>query len=74
MKSAIKTACLVIFVFSFCFPTSLYAYIDAGTGSFMLQMFIAGLVGLLFTLKLYFKRIIGAIRKLLGKSEPPVNE
>ncbi|HUV35336.1 MAG TPA: hypothetical protein VMX58_00170 [Patescibacteria group bacterium] len=34
-----------------------YAYIDPGTGSYILQIVIAGLVGAAFTLKLLWKRI-----------------
>lgn len=34
-----------------------HAYIDPGTGSYILQMVIAGLVGAAFTLKLLWKRI-----------------
>jgi hypothetical protein len=34
-----------------------HAYIDPGTGSYILQIVIAGLVGAAFTLKLFWKRI-----------------
>ena len=34
-----------------------YGYIDWGTGSFMIQMLIAGLVGAVFALKLYWKKM-----------------
>lgn len=34
-----------------------YAYIDPGTGSYILQIVIAGLVGAAFTLKLLWKRL-----------------
>ncbi len=34
-----------------------HAYIDPGTGSYILQIVIAGLVGAAFTLRLFWKRI-----------------
>ncbi len=33
------------------------AYLDPGTGSLVLQMALAGLLGALFTLKLYWRRL-----------------
>ena len=54
-----------------------YAYIDPGTGSYILQIVIAGLVGAAFTLKLFWKRIQiffsrGASKK--GGEEDPSGE
>ncbi len=40
-----------------------YAYLDPGTGSMMLQMLVAGLLGLAFTLKTYWQRIISYFKK-----------
>jgi hypothetical protein len=34
-----------------------YAYIDPGTGSYILQIVIAGLVGAALTLKLFWRRL-----------------
>ncbi|MBN1127404.1 MAG: hypothetical protein JXA71_00355 [Chitinispirillaceae bacterium] len=69
--SAGKPFFLFLLFIVFCFPVEVYPYIDAGTGSFMLQILIAGLVGSLFALKLFFRRIVNGIRKLMGKSGPP---
>lgn len=38
-------------------PADAYAYLDPGTGSLMLQMAAAGLLGGLFTIKTYWFRI-----------------
>jgi hypothetical protein len=38
------------------------AYIDPGTGSYMLQIAIAFLVGALFSLKVFWKRIVAFLR------------
>lgn len=43
---------------AFLFLTSnAHAYLDAGTISYVLQFVIAGLVGGLFIIKMYFKKI-----------------
>ena len=47
------------------FPV-LFAYIDPGTGSFVLQMALAGLLGAGYTLR----RFWASIAKRLGRSSP----
>ena len=39
------------------FSNSAYAYLDPGTGSFIIQGLIAGFVGGLYALKIYWKKI-----------------
>lgn len=39
------------------------AYIDPGTGSYVLQIAIAFLVGLAFSIKVFWKRIVAFFRK-----------
>ena len=51
-----------------------YAYIDLGTGSFLLQMLLATIFASLFTIKVFWKRITSRvslilIRLGLGKSK-----
>ncbi len=36
-----------------------YAYLDPGTGSFIIQMLVAGIAGALFMLKTYWQKFIG---------------
>jgi len=47
-----------------------YAYLDPGTGSYFLQILIAGLLGALFLIKGFWKNIVGIVKvlflKLLG--------
>ena len=38
---------------------AVHAYIDAGTGSYMLQLLIAGLFAGAFAVKIYWKKIMG---------------
>jgi len=43
-----------------------YAYLDPGTGSYLIQMLIAAVVGVGFAVKLYWSRIKG----WLNRGEP----
>jgi hypothetical protein len=45
------------------------AYIDPGSGSFLLQMLFASLIGAGLTLKMYFKAFKEKMRRLLGKTD-----
>jgi hypothetical protein len=45
-----------------------YAYLDIGTGSYFLQVCIAGLLGFLVALKLYWKKIIGIVSGIFRKN------
>lgn len=45
-------------------PFSAAAYLDPGTGSFIIQIIIAALAGTLFTLKIYWKRTVGWFSKV----------
>jgi hypothetical protein len=39
-----------------------YAYVDPGTGSYVLQLLLAAFFGLLFTLKVFWAKIKGALK------------
>jgi len=47
----------------FLFPAGARAYLDPGTGSYVLQIAIAALFGILFAIKLFW----GRIKSFLGK-------
>lgn len=55
-KHLLTIGFLVVF-FCLAFPSFSYAYLDPGTGSYIFQLLIAGLFGLLFLLKVYWKRV-----------------
>ena len=67
---------LTLFTFVTIFPQSAYAYLDPGTGSILLQLLVAGIMGALYTLKLYWYGFKAFVFKLLGKEikEPPMDE
>ena len=50
------------------FATPAFAYLDPGAGSFVLQMLIAGIMGAMFTIKLYWYRLKSFIAGLFGKT------
>jgi hypothetical protein len=51
------------------FPHNAYAYLDAGTGSYIIQLILATLIGGLFAIKLFWKKITNSVKKLLFKEE-----
>jgi hypothetical protein len=46
-----------------------HAYLDPGTGSYIIQILIAGLFGALFMLKVFWGRIVGFFGKGSSESE-----
>lgn len=58
------------------FPPPTYAYIDPGTGSYLVQVVIAGLLGVLVSLKIYWARIRTFLkgRSPFGRRDPAEHE
>ena len=50
-------------------PATAHAYLDPGTGSYMLQMIIAGLLGAAFAIKMYWLRIKRFVAGIFSKNE-----
>ncbi|MBI4243883.1 MAG: hypothetical protein HY606_07315 [Planctomycetes bacterium] len=46
-----------VLLFCFCDILIGFCYIDPGTGSYIFQLLIAGVVGTLYAIKLYWKKI-----------------
>ncbi len=51
-------------------PRRSLAYLDPGTGSYMLQMLLALLVGGAFALKIFWKRIVGVFKRQRPAAPP----
>lgn len=55
-----------------------HAYLDPGSGSFLLQLLIAGLVGAGFLVKTFWRRIIafftGKTQEEIESSAPPTDD
>ena len=58
------------------FPPPTYAYIDPGTGSYLVQVVIAGLLGVLVSLKIYWARIKTFLKGCspFGRKDPAEHE
>lgn len=48
-------------------PVNAYAYIDPGSGSLMLQMLIAGIIGAFVTIKLYWMQLRARISRMFKR-------
>jgi len=56
---------LLLFLVILFFPKNAYAYLDPGTGSYIFQFVIAIILGLIFSLKLFWKKIVRTFLRLL---------
>ena len=57
---------LILFVgLSYSCPAA--AYLDPGTGSLILQMLIAGIIGAMYTIKIYWYRLKIFVARIFGK-------
>lgn len=45
------------------------AYLDPGSGSYLLQLLIAGALGVLLAIRIYWTRIKNFILKLVGRAK-----
>ena len=48
-----------------------YGYLDPGTGSYIIQLLVGGLLGGLFAVGLFWKRVIAFVKRLF---KPPNND
>lgn len=58
-------------VFGCLFASPVYAYLDGGTGSVLVQGLFAGIAGFLAIMKLYWHNLKSFVNRLRGKSEEP---
>lgn len=55
MKSSLVALTAILAALSI--PSAVHAYVDPGTGSYFLQILIAGMLGAAFAVKLYWRKI-----------------
>jgi len=55
---------IIFFLSNFIFAQDSYAYLDPGTGSYIFQVFIAGILGGLFAVKMFWQKIKDFFRNL----------
>jgi len=61
---------IIFFSFIFFFtPTNSYAYLDPGTGSFIIQIIIAFALGAIIFIKIYFNKIKDFFSKIFSKKK-----
>lgn len=59
------------FLFFFGLSRNVYAYVDPGAGSYALQFLIAGLLGLLYAVRIYWAKLKEFFRsRILRQSKP----
>lgn len=54
---------VALFLFSICFYSDLFSYIDPGSGSFLIQLLIASVAGSLF----FAKNIFRSLKRFVSK-------
>jgi len=64
---------LTILFVCLCYPQSAIAYLDPGTGSLILQMLIAGIIGAMYTIKLYWYRLKTLVAQIFSIETKPEN-
>lgn len=79
MKRILRPSLMTLVVMSlllyFSFPAKAYAYLDPGTGSFIIQMLVGGLLGIAFTIGLFWKRFkLWFMNRFSGESESKSEE
>ena len=62
-----KNVVILTVILFFCSICQVHAYIDPGTGSYIIQMMIGGLLGATFALKIYWKKIKAYFSTLFSK-------
>lgn len=60
---------LYFIFFAFVLPAKTYAYLDPGTGSMMIQVVIGFVVGGLYLIKLYWKKIVNFFSTRFGNND-----
>ena len=64
----------VVTVFILLNPQNSYAYIDPGTGSYVIQILIASVLGGLFMLKGFYRKIIDFFKMLFAGKKSTQND
>jgi len=54
----ILRATIIVFIFILSSANSAFAYLDAGSGSMIMQILLGGLAGIAVILKLFWRRIL----------------
>lgn len=69
-----KFILFVIFIYLFFLPKPAHAYLDPGSGSYMLQMLIGLLLSLSYVFRVSLKRLIIFIKELLFRKDEDIKK
>lgn len=69
MRKIIINALFFVSVYMLIVPAPAHAYLDPGTGSYILQIAAAAFFGSLFALKVWWRQITGFLAKLFGRKD-----
>ncbi len=69
MKKIIKSLIILGIISSVLFPQKAHAYLDPGTGSYVLQIAAAVLFGGLFAIKAFWGKITGFFTNIFSRKE-----
>lgn len=69
MKMNICAVCIISIILFVTIPTMAFGYIDPGTGSYLLQILIATLLGSLLALKIFWQRIKTFFVNIIGRKQ-----
>ena len=58
---------LLVFLLFLTFPFCAFGYLDAGSGSYIIQILIASFLGIAFTFKSVWGKVLGKIGSLFQK-------
>jgi len=58
---------ITLVIIDLSFPRNAHAYLDPGTGSYLFQLLLAALLGGLFAIKLFWKKIKEFSKNLFSK-------
>ncbi len=67
MKNLIRLSAVFLFLLLITAQNA-YAYLDPGTGSYILQILIASLVGATFAVKIFWQKIMTSLKRMLSKN------
>lgn len=67
MNKLARTFLLALLGAMFLFPGRAWAYLDPGTGSFILQMLIGAVLGGLVAVGLFWRRFFAWLRRVFGR-------
>jgi hypothetical protein len=65
----LETVFLVLLLALFVFPGAAQAYLDPGTGSYIIQIALAAIVGTMFAVRLFWGRIKAFFKKAWSSHE-----